>query len=75
MIRSQQLERPHLRLHIPRRDRLQALVPLRSAAARKLDLIVGYQAMALINQDIARAFTPCEEEAERCLTQYRRAEH
>ncbi|KRK86364.1 hypothetical protein FC99_GL001694 [Levilactobacillus koreensis JCM 16448] len=51
------------------------MVPLRSAAARKLDLIVGYQAMALINQDIARAFTPCEEEAERCLTQYRRAEH
>ncbi len=75
MIRSQQLDRPTLRLHISKRVRRQALVPLRSAAADKLSLIAGYQAMALINQDIARIFTPCEEEAERRLTKFRRTQH
>ncbi|HJE86023.1 hypothetical protein KB236_00655 [Levilactobacillus brevis] len=75
MIRTQQFNRPALRLHISKRVQRQALVPLRSAAADKLSLIAGYQAMALINQDIARIFTPCEEEAERCLTKYRRTNH
>ncbi|MFC6207945.1 hypothetical protein [Levilactobacillus tongjiangensis] len=75
MAQSQQLERPRLRGHISRRQRHQALVPLRAAASRKLALIVGYQAMALINRDIARVFTPCEEEAERRLTKFRRTKH
>ncbi|MGQ4559563.1 hypothetical protein ACUIJQ_09845 [Levilactobacillus hammesii] len=74
MIRTKQLDRPALRLHISKRVRRQALVPLRSAAADKLALIAGYQAMALINQDIARLFTPCEEEAERRLTKFRRTQ-
>ncbi|WP_204121516.1 hypothetical protein [Levilactobacillus sp. 244-2] len=74
MAQSQQLNQPQLRLHITRNVRHEALIPLHSAAARKLALIVGYQAMALINRDLARAFTPCEEEAERRLTQFRRTE-
>lgn len=74
MAQLQQLKRPQLRLRITRTARHQSLVPLCSAAANKLALIVGYQAMALINRDLARAFTPCEEEAERRLTQFRRTE-
>ncbi|NLR31823.1 hypothetical protein [Levilactobacillus tujiorum] len=74
MTRTQQLNSPNLRLHISKRVQRQALVPLRSSAADKLALIAGYQAMARINQEIARIFTPCEEEAERRLTKFRRTQ-
>lgn len=73
MAQSRQLKPVTLRLHMTRTKQRQALVPLRAAASRELALIVGYQAMALINRDLAQAFTPCEEEAERRLTQFRRA--
>ncbi|WP_061777248.1 hypothetical protein [Levilactobacillus senmaizukei] len=72
MAHSRQLEQPNVRLHVAKTRRRQALMPLRSAASHKLALIVGYRAMALINQDLTRMFTPCEEEAERRLTQFRR---
>lgn len=74
MAQSRQLKPVTLRLHMTRTKQRQALVPLRAAASRELALIVGYQSMALINRDLAQAFTPCEEEAERRLTQFRRAE-
>lgn len=74
MIRSQQIKRPQIRLHISKTVRRQALIPMHAAVARKLALIVGYQAMALINRDLVRAFTPCEEEAERRLTTFRNAQ-
>lgn len=74
MAQSRQLKPVTLRLHMTRTKQRQALVLLRAASSRELALIVGYQAMALINRDLAQAFTPCEEEAERRLTQFRREE-
>lgn len=71
MIRSQQAATPIPRIAISRLTQQRALMPLPAADARRLALIVGYQAMALINQDMTRVFTPCEEEAERRLTQFR----
>ncbi|CAJ1226357.1 hypothetical protein [Levilactobacillus zymae] len=75
MIRSQQAVHPKFRVQISRNVRQQALVPLPAADAQQLALIIGYQAMALINRDLTRAFTPCEEEAERRLTQFRMTQH
>ncbi|MCF7523216.1 hypothetical protein L3X07_07545 [Levilactobacillus brevis] len=74
MAQSRQLKPVTLRLHMTRTKRAPGISAITSGASRELALIVGYQAMALINRDLAQAFTPCEEEAERRLTQFRRAE-
>ncbi|GEO67365.1 hypothetical protein VC81_05430 [Levilactobacillus spicheri] len=71
MLRSRQAVHTRLRVKVSRAVRHQALVPVPAEESRQLALIRGYQAMALINREIVRVFTPCEEEAEQRLTQFR----
>jgi len=71
MIPSLQAVRPRCRAHVSRAAQRQALVPLATPEFQRLALIRGYQAMAWINRDITRLFTPLEEEAERRLRQFR----
>lgn len=61
-----------IRVKISRAIQRQALITVPTEQADQLALIHGYQAMAPINREIVRVFTPCEEEAERHLTQFRR---
>ncbi|HIW71622.1 MAG TPA: hypothetical protein H9875_03250 [Candidatus Levilactobacillus faecigallinarum] len=75
MIRAHQVVHPQFRVTVSRATRQQALVPLQLAESRRLALIRGYQAMAIINRDLARVFTPFEEEAERRLTQFRKQQN
>lgn len=71
MIRSQQAVHTRLRVQISQAVRRQALISVPMEEQRRLALIRGYQAMALINREIVQVYTPFEEEAERRLIQFR----